>query len=129
MSVGPEDLKLKRRIAALRMMAAYLSDESPDRGLYAMNVKQDLTDRERSMLLRLFMDTFPPDQAEEIVRDALKGAGYPSPVLTDDALSDARFWASQANANELKAYAMACVERMSKGLLAGFKKWVEGRNA
>ena len=119
-----EELRRKRRISAFRLIAHFILSDDGDVDLYALNLKQDLTDAERTDLLGLILRTFPADQAESLVRECFEGAGMPAPSLTDDVRPDARFWASSANAAELRAYAIACVERMSKRTLEGFKKWV-----
>jgi len=60
-----------------------------------------------------------PQDACEIMAAALEDLGSPLPVLLS-AMDDARWWASFATPNELKAYALACFEVMCPKVRAAF---------
>jgi len=60
-----------------------------------------------------------PQDACEIMAAALEDLGSPLPVLLS-AMDDARWWASFATPNELKAYALACFEAMCPKVRAAF---------
>lgn len=121
-----EDMRIKRRMTALRWLhEAMAGIEAQDqRDMCAASLRVMLTDDERSELLLALVSSMQPDFAESVVREAFIGAGHPTPCLLDDALSDARFWASMANANELRAYAMACIEIMSADRREKLARWV-----
>lgn len=126
-----DDLRKRRLTAASRLILGVLLDGplSTDRfNLTAAHIATDLSEPDRELLLHLIVASLPADVAERLVQGAFDGAGYPTPTLMDDALGEARFWASGANAKELGAYAMASVEKMSKERRAAFLKWMEGRN-
>ena len=120
------EYRQKRVGAALRMLLnLLLQDEvsQSDFELTAVNLSSGLNEAEREMLVHLLISSMPADTAESVCRQAFRGAGYPTPALMDDALSEARFWALDANSKELGAYAMACVEQMSTERRAAFLKW------
>jgi hypothetical protein len=121
-------IRQKRVMAGLRMMFHYVIEgEQAQRDLYAMSLRGDLSEIERSNLILLLLETFPPDIAEGLALLWFEGAGYPVPSFTEGCLPDARFWASGANAKELDAYAMASFESMSAARKKGFLRWANGK--
>lgn len=123
-SMTMEDLIKKRRTEAAKAILRFLMGDDPD--MCSVSLKGHLTDMERETLLWLLLSTFPPDQAESIVKEQFKGAGYPLPRLTDDARQEAHWWASNASPAEIAAYAIACFERMSPEWQRRFKEKVNG---
>lgn len=119
-----------RIVGAGRVILALLMNERPttdDFLLTVTNLSAGLSETERELLLHAIITSLPADTAETLVRGAFEGAGYPRPALMEDSLSDARFWAGDANSKELGAYAMACFERMTPQRRADFIKWAEAQ--
>lgn len=126
-----EDLRRARVTQAIRTLGYVLLDvcRSPDdRALRIVNLKADLTDEERAQLLAVVLATFPADQAEALVRECFAEAGIPvSGLSAKDAMRDARYWAKEASPSELKAYAVACADAMSKGGQKALRDWLNER--
>ncbi len=126
----PTDLRLKRIQAAARSLFRFVVDrvDTPgEAGLYASLLRHDLTETERTYLVGLLIETFPPDIAAEVCRTWFKARGIPSLQLMDDPTLDAEFWANGANAKEIDAYAVACFGKMSRDRRRQFLKWCQGK--
>lgn len=121
-----EELRLKRITAAMRTLLNFTAREEAkaDRDSFALGLARDLTEEERLHLLRLLVETFPPDMAERAVLATFEDNGWPITGLHGDAASDAKFWADTASAAELRAYGAACYRRMSEKGKANFREWV-----
>ena len=128
-SVTRAELRKKRQVAACSAMLTFLTKEqiSGDTELvqYSESIRRDLAEQERLALLWILMDTLPPDYAEFACQQWFMGKGMPGAAIMDDPMADARFWASDANAKELSAYAVACFNRMSAKRQSEFLVWAQ----
>lgn len=98
-----------------------------DLDLIVANLRADLGEGERAMLVQTLIETFPPDIAETVAQVSFKEAGYPPPDLLSDPRSTAELWAAEANVAELRAYAMVSFMSMSPKMRAGFVNWASGK--
>lgn len=82
-----------------------------------------LTPAERACLSFASLQSLPEDQAIETAAAVFEGAGYPlRPFL--GGMEDARWWASLASVNELKAYALAAFEALPPKERAAFFRFI-----
>ena len=72
-----------------------------------------LTDTERAALAWAAMRSLDEDHAREVAYTVIQGAGAPLPPFISP-MDEASFWADIASESELKAYALACFNRLSK---------------
>lgn len=124
------DLKHARIVAAVRSIAVLLMDleaGKDDRALRIINMKADLTDEERAELLAIVLSTFPADQAEQLVKLCFGEVGIPISGLGGSRLEEARYWARQANASELRGYCQATFEAMSEPAQRAVFEWMKKR--
>lgn len=123
-----EDLRKKRVLAGMQMLTSIVVAGRPEKmddyGMCVASLRADLTEAQRTDLLFMLIRSFPADVAEDVCKLAFIGAGWPQPSLMGDPLSDARFWASDANSKELKAYAIACADRMSPSGKKALHEWL-----
>ena len=123
------DIRAKRLLVATRLLLrGLMTDElgaAESRGLYAMNLRGDLSEEERANVAFTFLETFSPDIAEALCQQWFKGAGFPGASLMENPVSDARFWSDGANPKEIDAYAMACFKRMSATRQKQFLEWAQ----
>lgn len=129
-ALTPDEFRRKRVTAGVRRLLSMLLDppkDEGDRAVCYLRVCVDLTESERELLLDVMLGSFPADEAERIVKEHFAGAGFPVLEKYGEPIHDARLWAADANSGELKAYAMACVERMSPKLVTAFRKWLASR--
>lgn len=70
----------------------------------------------------------PDDRLELLERfyEALR-PGFPI-IPLDSIMEEAGFWADRASATELKAYALACYNRLSPSHQSDFLNYVQGRS-
>ncbi|MEM6891727.1 MAG: hypothetical protein AAF636_26940 [Pseudomonadota bacterium] len=89
-----------------------------------------LTVEERLSVTYAALRSLEPDEAAQVFEFACPSAGYPPPTL-DNVMHDARWWASFAIEDELKAYSVAVYEAMSPEGQAAFLEWASqhGRRA
>lgn len=81
-----------------------------------------LPDEQRAALAWAALKSLEPDQARQVFETAHVGAGYPDPAFMN-VMSDARWWASLATSNELKAYCVAAHEAMQPRDQEAFLVW------
>lgn len=70
-----------------------------------------MSHRERSFLAAVTLATLPIDTVEDIAAQAIGAIGTPLPAFLGG-MEDARWWASYASVNELKAYALASFQAL-----------------
>ena len=89
------------------------------------NLAQGLDPLSRVVLAFAALASLDPDDAALTAEAVIGAAGSPLPTFLAP-LDDARFWASLANRQELKAYALASYEAMRPGDQAAFLRYVNG---
>lgn len=82
-----------------------------------------LTVNERTWLARISLFSLAPDDAASVAEEALYGAGMPQAPLFNY-MDEAAFWADMATTSELKAYILACFNRLSPHDRAAFLSYV-----
>lgn len=82
-----------------------------------------LTEAERAALAWAALRSLDRDNAMLVAETVLGGAGAPDAPLFSE-MDQAAFWADMASENELKAYALACFNRMSPGDQCAFLEHV-----
>jgi len=129
-TVTMEELARKRRAAGARLLhLCLLPGQIDQHGVdsLAINLQAALTEAERAEMLRVILHTFPPDLAEAYVKAFFTAAGWPTTGIMDDARADASWWAESATPAEHRAYAQACLQRMSKKDRTAVRKWLEDK--
>ena len=96
----------------------------------ALIFRARLTPQECAALLYASARSLEPGDAAQVFDFACPSAGYPPPTL-DNIMHDARWWASFATEDELKAYSVAVYDAMSPEGQAAFLEWASqhGRRA
>lgn len=125
-----KELRLKRHTGAAQMVLNLLQQDLQDQDqqrLYSINLASSLSEQERIVLAWVLIDTFPADVAETIAQTWFEGQGMPGVSLTEDPRTDAKFWASDANARELSSYAAAAFNQMSPKAKQSFAEFVNSK--
>jgi hypothetical protein len=97
-----------------RSICYALTLETPDawQGLPVI-LRARLDERERGMMAYMSLRSMDADNAAKVAEAVLGNAGSPLPTLISS-MDDARFWASLAARQELKAFALAAFEMMGQ---------------
>lgn len=107
-----------------RMLGYCLTLDTPEAWAGFRFVSQvRLTEGERAMLAYFALTSLAPDHVEMTAAAVIGAAGDPLPPFLGG-MEDARFWASWASPNELKAYALACFEAMEPKDQAAFYRHI-----
>ncbi|MDV7145632.1 hypothetical protein R3X27_23360 [Tropicimonas sp. TH_r6] len=85
-----------------------------------------ITTFDRGQISFFALQSLPRDYARSLALEALGGAGYP-PVPFLDVVDDARWWASNASIEELKAYGYHCFLAMPPEIQRAFLDWGHGQ--
>lgn len=91
----------------------------------ALIFRARLTPQERAALAVSALRSLEPSDAAQVFEFACPSAGYPSTL--DNLMRDARWWASFATEDELKAYSVAIHESMTPDDQANFLRWASGQ--
>lgn len=97
-----------------RMLGYTLTLGEPEAwGGFSVVARARLTVNERAALAVAALLSLPDTHVADTAATVLGAAGDPLPAFLGG-MDDARFWASIASENELKAYALACFEAMTR---------------
>ena len=88
----------------------------------ALIFRARLTPQERAALAVSALRSLEPSDAAQVFEFACPFADYPLPTL-DNVMSSARWWASLADATELKGFAVASFEAMAPNDQIEFLRW------
>ena len=88
-------------------------------------MRESLTDSERAAGLAAHVMTFPADEAHRIILETFGQAGVPTGEINGRVIEEARFWARDANPAELKGYAQAALEALSKDGKRAVLAWLQ----
>ena len=103
-----------------RMLGYTLHLDEPEAwGGFSTVCRARLTLFERTGLAAAALGSLPASHALDVARASLGAAGDPLPAFLGG-MDDARFWASLATPEELKAYALASFEAMTPKDQAAF---------
>lgn len=128
-SPSMDEFKRTQVIEACKLLAVALldfTDEGKADSLVPLHLMRTLPEKTRECLAEIALEALPADVAEDVCKVVFQKAGWPKPAILGDARDDARHWAWQATKPELRAYAMAIVERMSDADRKKFGDWVIG---
>jgi hypothetical protein len=113
MSDSYSKLMKRPHLGASRMLGYALTAHDYETWESASAVWQArLTPEENAALAWAAMKALDADQGLMVAETVLTGAGMPLPTFFRP-MSDAAFWASIANPDEIDAYALACVRAMA----------------
>ena len=88
----------------------------------ALIFRARLTPQERAALAVSALRSLEPSDAAQVFEFACPFADYPLPTV-NNVMSSARWWASLADATELKGFAVASFEAMAPNEQAYFLRW------
>ena len=107
-----------------RMLGYCLMADAPSTwAAFSVVAAARLSASERAILAFSALRSLQPAHAETAAAAALRAGGAPLPAFLGG-LSDARFWASYATPQELRAYALAAYEAMGAKDQAAFFKHI-----
>ena len=114
MSASFSKLIKRPHLGSTRMLGYALTLQDYDAWEGASAVWQArLTETERAALAWAALRSLDEDHAREVAYTVIQGAGAPLPPFISP-MDEASFWADIASESELKAYALACFNRLSK---------------
>ncbi|GIT90134.1 hypothetical protein JANAI62_03830 [Jannaschia pagri] len=93
---------------------------------FADNLEQYLGDRHRGALAIMALMTLPDARRNEAMQAVIRRYGAPQPVL-ENLTSEAKFWASNASPQELRAYTFAAYQAMPADMRANFDRYINSK--
>lgn len=82
-----------------------------------------MTEAERACLAWFSLSSLEPENCDQVAQGVYRSAGWPLPAFLGG-MEDARFWASMATVNELKAYALAAFQAMPAKEQSAFFRFI-----
>jgi hypothetical protein len=121
-----DQIRLARITSAARLMLRFTAEQAHSEvNIYSIALARDLREEERIMLIKLLVNSMPADLAEDAMAAIFEDNGWPTSGLFDDVKADAKMWTNDASGREIKAYAGACVRKMSEKSRREFLEWAQ----